>query len=121
MAKLYVANCSRQNYEVHYRLDFNVKGEREENARFQPAKRQTIPAGRQIPLGGNDLHISQIEEIIAQLQPYGLVALKEVGDIKTVTPLVFNVDAIVPADAIRRVMNTNSGILIEEGKTRRRK
>lgn len=118
MSRLYVANCTRQFQEIYYRLDYNNKGEPEANRNFQPAKRQTIPPGRQINLGG-DLHMTQINDIVEQLKPYGLVGSVDVPRLKTMAPYVFNIDQAVTADVIRNVRNVNSGILIQQGKQQR--
>lgn len=120
MAKLYVANCSRQYQEVHYRLDYNEAGRQDQNSRFQPAKRMTIPPGRQVVLGG-DMHIKQIEDVIDQLSKYGMVGVVDVPRLKTVAPLVFNIELAVPAEIIRKVQQINAGVMIEQGKVRRQK
>lgn len=120
MSRLFVANCTRQVQEVYYRLDFNADGAPEPNARFQPAKRQTIPPGRQIVLGG-DLHIKQIEDIVDQLAKYGAVGTLDVPRLKKVAPYVCNVDKSVPVDVIRNVMTVNAGVLTQQGRDRRKK
>lgn len=119
--RLYIANCTKQFQEVHYRLDFNASGSPEPNARFQPAKRQTIAPGRQVALGGDLDHLSQIDDIMDQLRRYGLVAQMDVERTKRIIPLVCNVDTPVKAETIRRVINMNSGIQIEQGRDRRTK
>lgn len=121
--KLYIANPTRQTQVICYRLDFNKNGERMEadRTRFQPAKQQDIPPGRQIQLGG-DFHIHQIEDIVEQLKPFGIVGVVDVPRLgRQVVPYIFNIDVPVPAEAIRKVQNSNSAILIEDGKTRRAK
>jgi len=120
MSRLYIANCTKQNQMIYYRLDFNNRGEPEKNARFQPAKQQEIPPGRQIILGG-DFHPTQIEDIVQQLVPYGLIGVTDVPRQKKVAPFVFNVDKPVPADIMRNVSHINSEVQIEEGKLRRQK
>lgn len=118
MARLFVANCTRQNKQVFYRLDFNEQGQK--IARNDPAKSQTIPAGRQINLGG-DLHITQIETIIDQLKAYGMVGASEVRGLKKPAPYIFNVDKAIKPDEIRMVMAVNNSHLIAQGRDRRRK
>lgn len=129
--RLYVANCTRQNWQVQYRLDFNLQGEREPNARFQPAKQQDIPPGRQVQLGG-DMHITQIEAIVEQLAKFGLKGVVDVPGLRTAskrftpadigtTPLIFNIDKPIPAEVMRQVQHVNSTILIEQGRMRRQR
>lgn len=118
MTKLYVANCTRQQAEIHYRLDFTDKGEREPNSRFQPAKKQTIPPGRQTEIG-RDLHPAQADDVVKQLQRFGMIAVLDVGNQKKIAPYVFNMGMPVPSDVIRRVQNRNHGLLIEQGRQRR--
>ena len=120
MSRLYIANCTKQNQTVYYRLDFNNRGEPEKNTRFQPAKQQEIPPGRQIILGG-DFHPTQIEDIVQQLVPYGLIGVTDVPRQKVVAPFVFNVDRPVPADIMRNISAVNSAVQIEQGKMRRQK
>ena len=120
MSKLFVANCTRQHQEIHFRLDINSEGNQEQNARFQPAKRMTIPPGRQVPLGG-DLHITQVTDIIDQLRRFGLVGTVGVPRLKTMAPFVCSIDKAVPESIIRQVMDSNAGILIREGQERRKR
>lgn len=120
MSRLFVANCTRQFQEVYYRLDFNDGGQPEANRRFQPAKRETIPPGRQICLGG-DLHMTQIKDIIDQLKPYGLVGTVDVPRLNAIAPYVFDIDKPVSVSVINDVRNSNAGILIEQGRERRKK
>ncbi len=110
MPVLYLANCTR--------LDFDKYGEKDPRAMGKLPKHQDIPAGRQVPLGG-ELHMTQIEDIIQQLQPYGLMAQKDIASEHGRLSWVFNVNRPVSEDAIRYVLDFNSGILTEEGQKRR--
>ena len=95
--RLYIANPTRQTQVVCYRLDYNKRGEPEELRRFQPARQQDIPPGRQIPLGG-DFHKSQIEDIVDQLSAYGLKGVVDVQNGRLgqrVVPYVYNIDQYV--------------------------
>ena len=130
MSRLYLANCTRQNHVVCYRLDYDNGGNLKDiNRRFEPAKQQDIPAGRQVQIG-SDFHIRQIEDIVDQLSTYGLIGVVDVGrhkanDLKNlrsgVVPYIFNIDKVVPADAIRTVMAYNANILIDDGRLRRQR
>ena len=126
MGKLYVANCTKQDYEVQYHLHLVVDGGRLRSIdanpnQNRPAMRQMIKPGRQIPLGG-DLSTVQVESVIRQLVPHGLVGREELyspDHRNKKIPLVYSLDAPVSADVIRYVMDVNSGYMTEEGRQRR--
>lgn len=129
--RLYIANCTRQTMQLHYRLDFQNDGEIDPRRQAQQAKQQTIGPGRQEVIGG-DLHLNQIQDIVDQLEKYGLRAVKEIPELKTTVrkldpnsratvPMVFNVDRNVPLDAIKTVMSINSNIQVGQGVERRRR
>jgi hypothetical protein len=117
MTRLYVANCTRQNHELYYRLDFTPKGSPE--IAFRPANKQPVAPGRQVVIGNKDLHLQQVESICGQLGKYGMVGVAEVPRVRGKIPFVFNVDRPVPADTIRYVMDLNAGLLTQEGIDRR--
>ncbi len=118
MTKLYVANCTSQQAEVHYRLDYTDKGEREPNQRFQPAKKQTIPPGRQTEIG-RDLHPVAADDVVKQLQRFGMIGVADVPNQRKIAPYVFNMGLPVPAEIIRRVQARNRGLLTEQGRRQR--
>jgi hypothetical protein len=124
MSRLYIANVSRQTQIVCYRLDYAKDGSlKDTNRRFEPAKQQDIPSGKQVQIGG-DFHITQIEDIVSQLGKYGLISVKDVAHLRSrgkPVPYIFNVDQPVSADIMRRVVNYNQGVQIEEGRERRQK
>lgn len=121
MAKLYIANCTKQNQEIYFRLDFDIDddGRKQIVTRFRPAKRQSVAPGRQIVLGG-DLHIRQIQDIISQLEVFGLIGEADVPRLDRIASYVYNIDQPVRADTIRTVMASNQGILITQGVERRK-
>lgn len=129
--KLYIANCTRQTMQLHYRLDFQNDGALDPRRQAQQAKQQTIQAGKQDIIGG-DLHLNQIQDIVDQLQKYGLRAVKEVPELKTTVkrldpnsrspvPMIFNVDRSVSLDTIKTVMAINANIQVDQGVERRRR
>jgi hypothetical protein len=118
--RLYIANCTRQFQQVHYRLDIvDDAGRKDSNSRFQPSKQQTIAPGRQVALGGDLDHPSQITDIIDQLRRHGLAGVEEINRLKGVVPYLCSTDKPVPASAIRQVMEHNKGIRIDQGQQRR--
>jgi hypothetical protein len=127
MARLYIANTTRQEQVVCYRLDFNNDGSpiEAERSRFQPARQQNIPPGRQIPIGG-DFHINQITDIVDQLKRYGLIGEMNVDQVissgeRKVVPYIFQIDRTVSAKSIKTIMDHNAAILIDDGQQRRAK
>jgi hypothetical protein len=121
MAKLYIANVSRQNQIVCFRLDYGPDGElKDTNRRFEPARQQEIPPGRQVMIGG-DMHMRQIEDIVKQLQPYGLVGALDAPRQRAIAPLVFNVVNPVTAKVMESVRDTNAELLTADGHERRQK
>jgi hypothetical protein len=111
---LYIANCTRQNQIIFYRLDFNADGMPRSQDGVQP-KHQAIQPGKQAPIGGDLSHISQADSIVAQLRPFGCAAVSEINRLNKFTPYIFDVDKPVSADAIRKVFNHNQGILSRNG------
>jgi len=121
MSHLYVANCTRQNWNCQYRLDYDKEGEPARNSRFLFPKTETIAAGRQVALGG-DLHMSQIEDIVEQLKPYGLIGAADISSLHgKKAPYVFNIDVPVSQSLMHKVIDHNSGVMIFDGQQRRAK
>lgn len=121
MSRLYIANVTRQNHVINYRLEFTKSGEVNARQNFQPARQQQIDAGRQNQLG-SDFHIKQIEDIIDQLKPFGLIGESDVPRMENrFYPYVFNIDKFVSERAMRAVRDHNAGIKFQEGVDRRAK
>ncbi len=119
MSKMYIANCTRQHTRVMYRLDYTSQGELNPNRTGQLAKHQDIPAGQQRPVGG-DLHIRQIEDIEAQLRPYGLLGTVDLKHrLEGRVTWLYSIDIPVSEDDIRYAMDHNNGTLTAEGRQRR--
>ena len=116
--RLYIANPTRQEQVVCYRIDIEDDGTRKDtNRRFQPARQQPIGPGLQAQLG-SDMHKAQIDDIVKQLRPYGLIHMKDQMPNKKV-PYVYSIDVPVPADFIRRVQFHNGVVATEDGRKRR--
>ena len=123
MPDLYVANVSNQRQLIHYRLDYDSDGKVQELRRFRPASQQDIEPGRQVVLGPRGAHMTQIEDLVSQLRPFGLIGISDVATLNTTykVPYVFNVGAPVPSDVMRRVQAHNERTMREDGANRRRK
>lgn len=122
MSRLFIANVTRQTHIVCYRLDFDSDGNKKDtNRRFEPAKQQEVPAGRQVQIGG-DFHPHQITDIVDQLSRYGLVGCVNVPRLDNrVHPLIFNIDKAVPAKLMEQVRDHNEVVQTREGQLRRKK
>lgn len=126
MGKLYIANCSKQPQELQYHLHLKVDGGRLTSTDAAPinrqATRQTIQPGRQDVIASHDLPTWQMESVIRQLEPHGLVAVTDLYSPEfrnRKIPLLFSIDKPVAGDVIRYTMDSNSGTLTEEGRRRR--
>lgn len=121
MAKLYIANVTKQTQIVCFRLDYGPDGElKDTNRRFEPARQQDIPPGRQVMIGG-DMHMRQIEDIVRQLQVYGLVGALDAPRLRSVAPLIFNIVNPVTAKTMEQVRDTNAELQTADGHDRRMK
>lgn len=117
MAKLYIANCTKQRREVNYRLDFAPDGSK---INFTPHSKVMIEPGQQVLLTGRSMHVSTVESVVQQLVPHGLIGVVDVPRHRGKAWMVFNTDRPVPAQIIRDVMAMNDGILTHEGIVRRK-
>lgn len=114
MARLYVANVTRQRMIVFYRLDAG-----QTNGNFTAPKQQSIEPGHQSTVGG-DLDRHQLDMIIGQLNVFGMVGEVDVpNNLKGVHALVFNIDRPVSERTIRVLIAHNQEVKIEEGEKRR--
>lgn len=121
MSRLYIANVTRQEQIVCYRLDFTKEGELQQNTQFRPHRQQNIPAGRQVQIG-SDWHSKQIADIVDQLAKFGLIGVVDIPRIDGTCfhPYIYNIDKPVSVDAMRAVRDHNSAVKNREG-TKRRK
>jgi len=116
--RLHIANCTKQNQRIYYRLDFDQAGMPRSQMNVQPRHQDLLP-GRQAAIGGDLDHISQVESIVTQLNRFGLAAVKDIPRLKQFTPYIYNVDKPVTADQIRIVDDHNRGVLANQGAVRR--
>lgn len=123
MSRLFVVNCSAQNRQVYYRLDFAVDGNGNKmDARMLPPKYLEIPAGGQVQFGG-ELFPGQAEELIQQLEfGAGAVGMDQIRTAKAqgVVKLVWSLDKPVPRAICEDVIAHNMGRLTDQGVERRK-
>lgn len=108
---LYVANATRQNVDFAYRIP-EVNG-----MRMQP-----IGIGHQVKIsaGPGGLNKQQIDAIIEQHRPYGLLEAREVTDKAGFTGLIYSVDRQVRVGDMEYAMQHNMEALLTLGAQIRR-
>jgi hypothetical protein len=116
--KLYVANATRQDQRVYYRLDVDKAGTVTSQIGVLP-KHVDIKPGRQEAVGGELAHVSQLDTIIDQLTPFGAVKFDETNRLNHVAAYVYRVDQPVPKSVIDKVFNYNQATLDKVGHERR--
>lgn len=122
MARLFVVNCTAQNRQVYYRLDFAVDGNGNRmDAKTIPPKFLELKAGEQVQFGG-DLFPGQVEQLIQQLEEgAGAVGLDEIRTAKAkgVVKLIWSIDKSIPRVICDDVKAHNMGMLTDIGIKRR--
>jgi hypothetical protein len=113
--KLFIANAKQQTESFTYRVPDGdpMRGMSVGSPRTQP-----IPTGQQIQVAG-DLTSAQIEAVVEQHRPYGLIDVSELNGIRTYAGLVFSIDKPVPDSRIMQLMGSNIGVLEEKGREMR--
>lgn len=101
--KLFIGNATRQNNVFTYRLP-----ERKVVA-------QDVTHGAQIQITG-DLSARDIDAILDQHRPYGLVPVSEIDRTKDFAGLCYQTDKPIPITQLMRAMKHNVDALVERGK-----
>lgn len=122
MSRLFVVNCTAQNRQVYYRLDFAVDGNGNRmDARTIPPKYLELKAGEQVQFGG-ELFPGQADQLIQQLEfSAGAVGLDEIRTAKAkgVVKLIWSLDKSIPRVICDDVKAHNMGMLTDLGVKRR--
>ena len=106
--KLFIANCTKQNYIHSYRVP------EESGVRTIP-----IRIGAQVQIPG-DFSQPQIDGLIRQHAKYGMIDVAEVDRTKPFVGLCYAVDKKIPVEKIVRAMTHNEAVLEERGRDLRR-
>ena len=105
--KLFIANCTAQRHDFQYRI-----------VEQAGVKRQQIPMNGQIEIA-YDLNQQQVDGIIAQHAPYGMVSVDEIDRTRPFIGLCYSVGKPIKVDALRRTLVHNRDVLEETGKKNR--
>lgn len=106
--KLFIANCTKQVQEIHYKIPENSK-----------TFVQKINIGEQI-LVYREASREDLEAVVKQLSRYGLKDAKEAYKSKGFTGLCFSFDDPVKIDQILEVMEKNDNALDERSQEMRK-
>lgn len=108
MAKIYVANVSRQIFEFRYRIP-----------EFTQERRVTIQPMSQVCLPDRELSTEQIGAIISQHAQYGFIAVEEIGSRTNKHKFAgqcYSIDKPVPAVKIEFQIIANQEVLEQRGR-----
>lgn len=105
---LFIANCTKQKYDLHYRLP-EVNG---------PRHQMALPGG-QVKIAG-DLSTPQIEALVKQLShTVGMVHVDDINRVKPFVGLCYS-DKKIKVDVIMRAFEHNDEVLTNRGQEIRR-
>jgi hypothetical protein len=107
MAKLYIANLSKQVHEFHYRVPAEVGYSRQ-------AQIRTILPGTQQQIH-SEAPLVVLEAIVDQHRQYGLIEATEVHKAKGFVNLCFSFDVPVNLDQLNYGVDHNQGALFDQG------
>jgi hypothetical protein len=105
---LFIGNATKQNVVFAYRVP-EQSGVRAQN----------IPIGGQVRISG-DLSSTDIDSIIAQHRPYGLVDAREVDRDKEFHGLCYSIGSPVTVAKIGLAIQHNTSVLVERGQEMRK-
>ncbi len=108
MPSLYVANCSKQHHDFLYRIPETMQ-----------VKLQHIRAGEQARIGNREFTIDQIEKVVADHRPYGLIPAQAVKNAKTFIGLCYSIDKPLTLDTILAGFGNNDDVLKDVAERRR--
>lgn len=120
--RLHIANVTKQNQTVCYRIDRDKEGFLIESSGRHDYKQFLIPRGKQGSIEGTE---AQMKAVIEQLGRVGAVMLDDARagrwPHRKQVPYVLSLDKTVPASVMQDIYDVNMGNLSKEGLVRRRK
>ena len=115
-----MANVSFQRQTIAYKLTIDGKGNYSERLDRQGFRQETIERGQQVQIG-TDFCLEQIQEIVDQLEPYGLVRKMDVPNgLHCVHNLIYNIDIPVSRPILEALHEWNTGVRLGDGAARRK-
>lgn len=107
MAKLFIANTTKQHHDFAYRI-----------AEERQARQETIRAGTQMAIGGELTH-DVIVSIIQQHEAYGLRDATTISRMRDFVGLCYSIDKPVPLDNMLYTFEKNDETLNDRAANRR--
>ena len=107
MAKLFIANCTTQRRQFHYRLP--------RRAGSQPSMQMYVlelDPFKQAPLQ-HDLDMADLKAIIEPYEIYGFAPVSSITREKQFTGVAYSFDKEVPQDLIHYTVERNGGVMDE--------
>lgn len=104
MPKLFIANCTKQVLDFHYRIP-----------EFPQVYQVIIKPGSQQRIHKDDLSVDTIDYIINQHVMYGLVPSNEIDRTKPFIGLCYSVDKEIRAESIMKALKHNAHVLEVNG------
>lgn len=101
--KMYLGNCTQQNQVIFYRLPG-----------IPSPRQQEVRIGTQIQIAG-ELTPEQIDSIVNQLRPYGMVRVDEIDRTKPFIGMCYQMDKPIKIELIMRAIEHNKIVLTERG------
>jgi hypothetical protein len=105
---LFIGNATKQKFVFAYRVP-EVAGVRQ----------QEIQVGGQVMISGN-LSSTDIDAILDQHRPYGLVASSEIDRTKTFAGLCYSIGQPITAAKLGLVIQRNTEVLVQRGQEMRK-
>lgn len=109
MSKLFIANCSKQLFEIHYWV---------EGSPNKPVVTKIRPGGQEniYPQGSAVDH----QRIVDQHKPYGLIPVSEIDRHEGFVGQCYQYDTPIPLDRLQSTMQRNGEELYEQAQERRK-
>lgn len=106
--KLFIANCTKQAIEFLYRMPESVR-------MFQVS----IGIGKQERIHSDSLTADEVEYIVKQHRPYGLVPVDEIDRTRSFIGMCYSVDKEVNMTRVMSALEHNDDVLEERGRVTR--
>lgn len=109
MSKLFIANCSKQTFEIHYWVEGSPN--KPVVTKIRPGAQENIyPQGNQV----------DHQRIVDQHKPYGLIPVSEVDRHDGFVGQCYQFDTPIPLDRLQSTMKRNDEDLYAEAQERRK-